>query len=650
MPNRPAASVAPLSELSPGRRRLVLSALLLATVMASLDSSFVPIAFRNIIDKLDTSTSVVVWVALGYLISATGLMLLSSRFSAWLGSGRVFQLGVFIYSCAMTACAFAPDIETLIALRVIQGAGMALFLPITFSLAAQLYPPSERAKALGIMQAGNAIGFVLGPIFAGWLLDAYDWRALFGTRIPLAVLAVAGSFLVNDDSQSKATKKQSWDLIGAFLLTLAIFGMLFGMNRLPVEDNHRELLVWIVTFSGFLGLYFFVKHEKSALEPLIDMSLFTESREFKRACIAFTAYFAALPVQLFILPLVLISAMEFSAWDTGMTLAVIAVSTTLISPAAGQLATRFGSERLAIAGVVLTAAGYIALLPIQPDSAFIALMPAMIFLGVGSALFFATNNTLMMSSVPPRALVTAAGLIGVLRQSGYAAGFAMIASLVTAIQDNLEEIWAAASTEHLRNETAVSLAVLFEDGGIWSPEMLMFAMRIGVLIALAILTIVLINSWPRLQLKPGMIGITAGGILSSVLVGVSVIATASGIPLSFSGAGLVEGKLSTPAPFGWSSYIIEEHVETSAGGAILYDMHCVACHGKNLKGIPELGVNLLNSSYVGQTDVTTLTSFLSAGRMPGQTGNKSGRVMPGFNYLSIADRQSLAEYVKLNQR
>ena len=161
----PAAPAAP--PMSLGRRRLVLSALLLATVLASLDSSFVPIAFPDIIDKLDTSTSVVVWVALGYLISATGLMLLSSRLSAFLGSDRVFQLGVFIYSMAMIACTWAPDIQTLIALRVVQGAGMALFLPITFSLAAELYPPAERTKALGIMQAGNSVGFVLGPIFAG---------------------------------------------------------------------------------------------------------------------------------------------------------------------------------------------------------------------------------------------------------------------------------------------------------------------------------------------------------------------------------------------------------------------------------------------------------------------------------------------------
>ena len=653
----------PTPAVTPARRRWVLAALLLATVLASLDSSFVPIAFPDIIDKLDTSTGVVVWVALGYLISATGLMLLSSRLSAALGADRVFQAGVLVYALAMAACAYAPDIHSLIALRVVQGAGMALFLPITFSLAAQLYPAAERAKALGIMQAGNAVGFVLGPIFAGWLLDAYDWRALFSTRIPLAALAVAGSLLVSTALPRTAAApgggtaggtpapRQSWDLTGAALLTAAIFGLLFGLNRLPVEDNHRDLLVWAVTIGGFAALWAFLRHERRVAQPLVDLSLFDESREFTRACIAFTTYFAALPVQLFILPLVLIGALEFSAWDTGMTMAVIAVATTLISPLAGKLAERFGTARLAVAGAVLTALGYLALFVVTPTSGQLALMPAMLLLGLGSAFFFAPNNALMMGNVPPRALVTAAGLIGVLRQSGYAAGFAMIASLVTAIQDNLEEVWTAASTAHLRADTASGLARLFEGGGIWSPEILIFAMRVGVLIAVAILAITVITSWPKLALGRRLAWLTGGGVVAGVLAGVVGIAGLSGIPLSFGGAQAAPATVTAPAPFGYTARAVAEATPTAtADGAALYALHCVACHGADLKGIAELGVTLAGSAYVGRSDAASLAAFLKVGRMPGQPGNISGRVMPGFAYLPDPELAALAEFLKARQR
>jgi MFS family permease len=577
----------------------------------------------------------------------------------------VYQIGVFIYAAAMIACAWAPDINTLIALRVIQGAGMALFLPITFTIASELYLPAERLKALSIMQAGNALGFVLGPVFAGWLLDAYDWRALFSTRIPLAVLAVVGSCVVLDRRyRARTAAVKHWDFAGAALLTLTIFGLLFGLNRLPVEDNHRDWLVWFVTAFGLVGLYLFVRQERKSPQPLIDLSLFTQSREFARAAIAFTAYFAALPVQLFVLPLVLIAGMEMTAWDTGMTLAVVALVTTLVNSFAGTLGKKFGAAQLATAGVIATALGYLALLPVQARHGQLPLMPAMVLLGIGSALFFAPNNTLLLGSVPDRARVTAAGLIGVLRQSGYAAGFALIASLVTAIQDNIEEIWTAASAQHLEMKTAAGMAYLFEEGGIYSPEVLFFVMRIGVVLAVAILAVCLVTSWPSLQLTRRSRGALIVGALGAAAAAVIGVAGASGIPISFGDAraSAPDPTSLTVAAFGFNNRAVGESgsamaaAATAAGsgaapagqavGAELYQVHCAACHGADGKGIDNLGVTLVASRYTASLDAAGLIAFLKVGRMPGQPGSIRGGVMPGFAYLEAAELDQIASYVK----
>ncbi|GIS86733.1 MAG: hypothetical protein CM1200mP17_13010 [Woeseia sp.] len=164
--------------------------------MASLDSSFTPFAIPDMIDKLDSSTSEIVWVALGYLIAASGPMLLAAKMADGLGHARFFQLGTLIYGIAMIACSWAPDANTLITLRFIQGFGMALFLPTTFAIATAMYGPKKRGAALGILQAANAVGFVMGPVFAGWLLDAYDWTAIFWSRIPFAILAILLAFLL----------------------------------------------------------------------------------------------------------------------------------------------------------------------------------------------------------------------------------------------------------------------------------------------------------------------------------------------------------------------------------------------------------------------------------------------------------------------
>ena len=77
-----------------------------------------------------------------------------------------------------------------------------------------------------------------------------------------------------------------------------------------------------------------------------------------------------------------------------------------------------------------------------------------------------------------------------------------------------------------------------------------------------------------------------------------------------------------------------------------YATHCGACHGANLQGLAELGVRLAGSDYVRRSDTAALTAFLKVGRAPGQPGNVTGRVMPGFGYLPEPELAALAQFLK----
>jgi EmrB/QacA subfamily drug resistance transporter len=652
--NAAAAVPAPLAV---SRRNLVMISLLVSSVMASLDSSFVPLSFRDMITKLDTSTSVVVWVALGYLIAATGPMLLTARIAERIGLVQTFRLGTLVYCASMAACTWAPDIGALIALRVVQGFGMALFLPTTFTIAAQIHAPSERGKALGVLQVGNALGFVLGPIFAGWLLDAYDWRAIFWSRIPFGVIAILLAWMVFPRelaAQRATTARRDWDFRGAIFLTVAIFGILFGCNRLPVEDNHLDPLVWLVLAVGLVVGWLFMRHESRVADPLIDLSLFRSSTGFRKAALAFTAYFASTPVYLFVLPLVMFNALEMPAWDAGLTLALVALVTTVVSPLAGRAADRFGSEALCTAGAVLVALGYLALLPIEPQHSALQLMPAMILLGFGSGLFFSPNNTLLMSNVPPARLGMASGLIGILRQSGYALGFALIASLFTAIQDGVEEKWTAVGLRQLGGQSAESLAYLFEEGGIWSPDVLLFILKVAVFIGAGIVLVSAINSWPRWKPSGRAQLASVGAAVAAIFAAVAIYVPMSGLQFQPAEVAADAGaKLPPIAPFGLARRAEVEFRSAVAGvsdpvaaGAAVYAANCVACHGADRKGLPNLGVNLLVSKFVQGQSQEQLVAFLKIGRMPGQPGNVTGGVMPAFTYLPEAELSAVAAYLK----
>jgi DHA2 family multidrug resistance protein-like MFS transporter len=632
-----------------------MSALLLATLMASLDSSFLPLTFPDMIDDLDSSTSEIVWVALGYLVAATGPMMLAARLADAFGHARLFQVGTVIYSVAMIACTFAPDVPVLIALRLVQGLGMALFLPTTFAIATRIYGPEQRGRALGLLQAANAGGFILGPIFAGWLLDAYDWRATFATRIPFAILTILLALFALDRRQPMAVPGASrrFDVAGAAYLTLALFGVLFGCNRLPVEDSHLDPWVWLVTVAGLVFFWLFVRRERSCPEPLIDPGLFTASPAFTRACVAFAAMFASLPLTLFVLPIVLINGLELRAWDVGFIMAVSALCTTAMSPWAGRAADRWNAEWLASAGAVVRGAGYLLLLFVTVETDAAGLYLPLIVIGIGTGLFFSPNNALLLANAPPERAGMVSGLFGTIRQAGYAFGFALIASLFAATQDYYETNWTRTGFGHLAPETARQLTMLFEEGGIWSPEMLVFILRVAAIVCTAILLLALANSLPRLRLGGRrQAGVLAGSVASAMLgVWVLIVLVPGGVVVHETPA-LAAEPPPPVAPFGMTARLAlaGKEVPGSASAAVApagrFAEYCAGCHGADGRGLPDLGVNLVDSPFVRQAAADELAAFLRRGRMPSEPGNATGRPMPAFGWLGDESLGDVVEELK----
>ncbi|MCS5654046.1 MAG: MFS transporter [Candidatus Marinimicrobia bacterium] len=639
-----------------------MSSLVLSSVMASLDSSFTPIAIPDMIDKLDSSTSEIVWVALGYLIAASGPMLLAAKMADGYGHARFFQIGTLIYGLAMIACAWAPDANTLIILRFIQGFGMALFLPTTFAIATAMYGPDKRGSALGILQAANAVGFVMGPVFAGWLLDAYDWTAIFWSRIPFAILAILLAFLALGFKHPFrfSERQQTYDYLGAAYLTSSLYGILYGCNKLPVEDNHLDPLVWIIFTLGFVLFFLFIKQERKHPDPLIDLSLFTKSNDFTKASIAYTSVFASFPVYLFILPIIMINGLEMKAWDAGLALGLAALATLLISPIAGNLSDRAGPEKLCMGGAILTGVGYTLLFLVNADSTVLSVLPAMALIGAGTGLFFSPNNNLMLASAPPERAGMVSGLFGVLRQSGYALGFAVTASLFTAIQNWFDLQWAYSSVNLVPLQSANNITDIYHQGSQWSPETLVFILHIGVLLCSSILIITVFNSIPKIRLHASrQISVVLASVLVAVVTMGSYSLTAPGTIDNSEDQNIIIANTPNVLAFGVPSRSYDLVKETNAVNtegmdniksddisSQAYLMRCGFCHGSNLEGIPGLGATLEDSLFLQNMDIQQTIQFLNAGRMPNSEDSISGGVMPSFSWLPESELEAIAMFIK----
>ncbi len=163
--------------------------------MDLLDSTIAQTAAPAIRRDLGGSFATLEWISAGYTLAMSVTLLLGSRLGDVVGRRRALLAGIVGFAGTSALCAFAPDPETLIVARVLQGACAAVMVPQCFGLIRELFGAEGQAKALGIVGPVMGLGAVLGPLAGGGLIDlnllGSGWRAIFLINVPIAVVAIA---------------------------------------------------------------------------------------------------------------------------------------------------------------------------------------------------------------------------------------------------------------------------------------------------------------------------------------------------------------------------------------------------------------------------------------------------------------------------
>jgi MFS family permease len=171
------------------RRGATLALIGLGTLAVPLDTA-VNIAFPQITAHFGLPLEMIQWVIIAYVLTHGSLMLAMGRVGDVFGHALVFRAGLLWSAAAYLACALAPSFPLLLAARVLQGVGAALVISCGAALATGLYPESQRGRILGWYALCFAAGSVIGPSFAGLLVDRFGWPVVFWFRAPVALLAL----------------------------------------------------------------------------------------------------------------------------------------------------------------------------------------------------------------------------------------------------------------------------------------------------------------------------------------------------------------------------------------------------------------------------------------------------------------------------
>src|SRR3954467_13772402 len=195
----------------------ILAVCCLSLFIVGLDVTAVNVALPSIGRELHTGISGLQWTVDAYTLVLASLLMLSGSTADRLGRKPLFVAGLVVFSVASLLCSLAPDVELLVAFRVLQAVGGSMLNPVAMSIIANTFTdPRERAQAVGVWGAGFGIAMALGPVVGGAVVDAIGWRSIFWLNLPVGLAAIA--LTLRFVPESRAPHPRRLDPVGQALV------------------------------------------------------------------------------------------------------------------------------------------------------------------------------------------------------------------------------------------------------------------------------------------------------------------------------------------------------------------------------------------------------------------------------------------------
>jgi EmrB/QacA subfamily drug resistance transporter len=348
----------------------------------------------------------------------------------------------------------------LIASRAAMGIGGALIMPTTLSILTNVFQAEERAKAIGIWAAVAGLGVGIGPATGGYLLEQFDWTAVFLVNVPIVIAALAAAPKLVPDS--KDPTKARLDPLGAVLSTVGLAILTAAIIEAP-ERGWTDAVV-LGGFGGSLAiLATFVAWELRTKSPMLDVRLF-KVRRFSGASVSIALVFFALFGAIYFLTQYLQGVMDYSALQAGIRVTPVAAGLIIGGPLSAKLAERLGTRAVVAGGLTVVAAALLLMSGADADSGYGLIAMSLVLLGFGMGTTMAPATESIMSSLPLAHAGVGSAMNDTVRMVGGTLGVAVLGSLLSSSYGadmepavrSLPQPAAEAATDSLGHASAVA--------------------------------------------------------------------------------------------------------------------------------------------------------------------------------------------------
>ncbi|MFJ7214986.1 MFS transporter [Amycolatopsis sp. NPDC098790] len=411
------------------RRWAALAVLVGAVILLAVDGTVLYLAVPSLTRELAPSAVEVLWIGDVYSLALAGLLVTAGNLADRFGRKKVLLLGTAAFGLASALAAFSPTAGVLVVARLLLGVAGATIMPSTLSLIRTLFTdPRERTRAIAIWSAGSGGGIALGPLVGGMLLEHFWWGSVFLINVPIVVVfLVAGAFLL---PESRDPNPGRFDVLSAALSMAAIVPLVYAVKHAVSTGIDAQVAVAAVV--GIAAGFLFVRRQKRAADPLIDVTLFRNGAFSGAVLASFIAVFALMGL-LFFFSQYLQLVRGFSPLQAGFAEMPATLASIVVVAAVGVVVRRLGRGRAVAAALAVAALGLalVAVAERMPQYWWLGLTLVPVGLGVGLALTLTVDSVL--SAVPRDKAGSASAISETAYELGAALGIAILGSLVTVV-------------------------------------------------------------------------------------------------------------------------------------------------------------------------------------------------------------------------
>jgi EmrB/QacA subfamily drug resistance transporter len=410
------------------RRWWTLVVLSVSLLIIIIDDSIINVAVPTLQRELGASATGLQWIVDAYIVVFAGLLLTMGALGDRFGRKRFLQLGLLVFAGASVLGAYAGSTMQLILARVLMGVGGALIMPSTLSVITDVFPRTERVRAIGIWTGVASLGIPLGPIVGGWLLEQFWWGSVFLLNVPIALAALAVGWVLVPESRHPAPPRP--DLSGLALSVAALTSLVYGIIEAPASSWTSAKVIGSLAAALVAGAAFVVR-ESRAREPMLDLRLFRNPR-LGWGTIAMTLAGLAIGGLAFLLTQYLQFVQGYTPLQAGLRFLPIAIGFGIASPITQRLVPRVGTTKTVAAALGGGGLLFALLSLVGPATSYWLVGPALLLIGLGIGAAFVPSTDAVMAAVPGENAGLGSAINDSGRQVGAALGIGILGALANA--------------------------------------------------------------------------------------------------------------------------------------------------------------------------------------------------------------------------